>query len=121
MEDGGLKIDLSFRDEDPDAVEAVLRELGAGGLQRVDQGGMTGIEILFVGAVAASTLANLVIRLSRLWKCGVSLDARGPRIVSEKDCNLPAGSVLVIAPNGTRSTLHEPSEVTIQEHLQRKA
>jgi hypothetical protein len=54
----------------------------------------------------ADSLANLIIRLSPLWKCGVIVDARGARVLTKKDCDLPKGTVLVIAPDGTESKLH---------------
>lgn len=108
-----LSIDVTFRDEDADEVVSLLDELGGQDVERVKQRGMTGIEILVVVVLASQALANLIIKLIRLWKCGLVVDVRGPRVSTEKNCDLPRGSVLVISPDGTETKLHEPSQLEL--------
>ena len=109
-----FRVEVSFKDEPPNRVSALLNEVGATDVKQAQQRGLTGIEIVFVGMLFADTLANLVIKLTPLWKCGVVVDARGSTILTKKDCNLPRGSVLVFSPDGTKAELHQPSEIDIQ-------
>jgi hypothetical protein len=106
-----LNVDVSATDEPPEDILRALREAGAQNVKEVKQRGLTGIEIVVVGTLLANALANLVIRLSPLWKCGIIVDARGSRVLTKKDCDLARGTVLIISPNGTQSKFHEPSEV----------
>ena len=55
-------------------------------------------------------LVGLVARILRLWNSGIVVDARSPKILIEKNCELPRGTVLVISKDGTQSKLHEPSD-----------
>lgn len=80
--------------------------------------GFTGIEFVVLGLIATGGLANIVMRLLPLWKCGVIVDARDANVVTRKDCDLPRGTVLVLEADGTRSTFHEPSQVQLHELLQ---
>jgi hypothetical protein len=112
--DKSLRVDVAFRDEAPEEVISVLNELGAHDVEEVRQRGLTGFEFVIVCILVSQALANLVIRLLPLWKCGVVVDARGSRVVTEKNCDLPRGRVLVIKSDGTASELHEPSELEIQ-------
>ena len=113
-----LKVDISFTDEAPEEVLRILDSLGAEKVKQVSQRGLTGVELVIVCVLIAEGLANLVIRLSPLWKCGVVVDARGSRILTKKNCDLPQGTVLVIAPDGTESKLHQPSEIEIKSVLE---
>ena len=115
--DKSLEIDVSFRDEALEEVISILEEVGAQNIKEVKQRGFTGVEIAVVGALVSSALANLVIRLLPLWKCGVIVDARGSRVLTEKNCDLPRGTVLVISPDGTESKVHEPSELQMKSLL----
>ena len=105
-----LQLDISFTDESTEEVVALLRAVGAKDVRQLKQRGFTGIEIVVIGTLLAQALANLVLKLSPLWKCGLIVDARQSHIQTQKDCNLPRGTVLVISPDGTESQLHEPSE-----------
>jgi phosphoribosyl-dephospho-CoA transferase len=105
-----LNIDVSVMDESPDEILTALKEAGAENVKEVKQRGFTGIEIVLVGTLLANALANLIIRLTPLWKCGVVVDARGSRILTKKDCDLARGVVLVISPDGTQSKFHQPAE-----------
>jgi hypothetical protein len=106
-----INVDISVTDESPEEIMTVLNEVGAQKVREVKERGFTGIEIVVVGVLIANALANLIIRLSPLWKCGVVVDTRGSRVLTTKDCDLPRGTVLVISPDGKQSTFHEPSEV----------
>jgi len=109
-----FRVEVSFKDEVPNTVSALLKEVGATNVKQVEQRGFTGVEIVFIGMVIADTLANLVIKLTPLWKCGVVVDARGSTVLTKKDCNLPRGTVLVLSPDDTKAELHQPSEIDIQ-------
>ena len=106
-----LNVDVSVDGEDEKQVMALLKEVGARDVERLRQSGLTGVEIVLVGVLVASALSNLVIKLLPLWKCGVVIDARGSRVVTEKNCDLGRGTVLVLKSDGTQATLHEPSQV----------
>jgi hypothetical protein len=115
MEMNAVDIDLSFADEDPQEVLALLEELGGTDVKNVAQRGLTGVEIIVVGTLAASALINLIMRLLRLWQCGVILDARESPVTTQKNCDLPRGSVTIISGNGTQVTLDKPSETEIAD------
>lgn len=106
-----LNVDVAVMDESPEDIQTALKEVGAENVKEVKQRGFTGIEIVVVGTLVANALANLIIRLTPLWKCGVIVDARGSRVLTKKDCDLPRGTVLVISPDGTQSKFHQPSEI----------
>jgi hypothetical protein len=42
--------------------------------------GFTGLELLLLGAVAVPTLANVILKLPQLWKCGSVVDARKSKV-----------------------------------------
>lgn len=108
-----IDIEVTFGDESPEQVQSLLEQLGAHDVVQQKQRGVTGIEIAVVGMIAVQVIANLVIRLLPLWKSGVVVDARGSRIFAYKDRDLPRGSVLVLAKDGTQSKLHQPSELDV--------
>jgi hypothetical protein len=114
-----LQVDISFSDEDPKQVLSILKGAGARDLKQSSERGLTGIEDVIVGVLVISALANVVIRLAPLWKCGIVVDARGTRILTTKECNLPNGTVLVISEDGIETRLNEPSEVQLKELLVR--
>ena len=111
-------IEVSFSDENQTEVEAVLKDAGATSLRTSKPAGFTGLELVILGAVAAPTIGNLILKLSKLWKCGAVVDARKSKIVTEKNCDLPRGTVLVIGPDGVQSKLHEPSELEVKSLLE---
>ena len=45
-------------------------------------------------------------------------DARKSKVVTEKNCDLPRGTVLFIGPEGVQSKLHEPSELEVKSLLE---
>jgi hypothetical protein len=104
-------VEFVFRDEDLEAVRAILEEAGA---EQVDEAEEADLLPLIAIVVAASigliALCNAVIKLSRLWKCGVIIDARGSLIHTEKNCDLPRGDIIVFDREGSKHTLHEPTE-----------
>lgn len=117
--DDSISIRIAFTDEDPDEVLSALKEAGAEDVEQVQQRGLTGIEFVVIGVLVAKALTALVIRLAPLWKCGVLVDARGSRVRTEKNCDLPRGSVLFIGKDGAESTLHEPSEPELKSLIGR--
>ncbi len=119
--DKDLKVEISFRDEAPEEVMSVLKEVGADKVKPVDEHGILEGALVYVGVLVASSLANLVIKLLPLWKCGVIVDARASTILTQKNCDLPRGTVLVINPDGTRSTLERPSELDLKSLIGKMA
>ena len=113
-----IDLELTFTDESPEQVQALLEQLGASEVVQQKQRGAAGIEIAFVAMIAVQVLANLVIRLLPLWKAGVVVDARGSRVFTYKDRDLPRGSVLVLSKDGTQSKLHQPSELDVNGVLE---
>jgi hypothetical protein len=102
-----------FTDEDVDAMTDMLQEANAVDVNQIKQRGMTGIEVILVAVLATRAVAEIVERVSRLWKCGVIIDTRGSRVVTEKNCDLPRGDVLIIRADDDRVTVHEPTKLDI--------
>jgi hypothetical protein len=113
-----LPIEVIFSDEDQAQVESVLTSAGVKDTREVKPLGLTGVEIVLLGTVIAPAIGNLVLKLSRLWKCGAVVDARKDKIVTEKNCDLPSGTVLVVGPDGVQTKLHEPSEMEVKSVLE---
>ena len=109
-----FRAEVQFTDENLDKVITTLEEAGGTGVRQIKQWGLTGIEIVIVVTLVAPTLANLVIKLTSLWKCGVVVDIRGQTVLTQKNCDLPRGNVLIISSDGTKSELHQPTEIDIQ-------
>ena len=107
-----IPVDVVFEDEDPRIVKTLLNDIGAAEVQEVNRSGLTGIEIL-VAAVIFKGLPNLIGAISRQFKTGVIVDARGKRIQVQKSEDLPKGDVLYIPPGGVRSQLHQPADADI--------
>jgi hypothetical protein len=110
----GVTVDIALGNDQPDSVLAILREVDAKNIQQVKQSGLGGIETVVAGILLAKGLANLIVRLLPIWQCGIVVDARAARILTEKNCDLPRGTVLVINPDGTRSRIPQPSAPQIQ-------
>jgi hypothetical protein len=88
-----------------------LRKGGANDIEEIlEQDFLPVVEVIIAATIGLSALANIVVKLLRVWKCGVVVDARTSRLRTEKNCDLPRGSVLVLTPTGTSHTLHEPKE-----------
>jgi hypothetical protein len=98
--------------------EAALEAGGAGRIRRLEEHGMTGLEIgwLAIGSVIA--LANIVIRLSRLWRPGVRIDAGGKKIRVTKDPDLPRGVIVMVTSAGEEMTVNKPDEVSLASVLE---
>ena len=108
-----FEVDISFRDEDVSETEKSLKESGAESFRRIEEMGLTGVEVVIVTIVGVQALVNIVIKLSRIWRCGVVVDARSSRVRTVRDCSIPRGEVVVIGNDGDRVTFDHPSEATI--------
>jgi hypothetical protein len=113
--DTGLKLELTFADEDTPEVLSILREAEAHNVESVRQSGAFGIETLILAIIAAQAVANVVIKILRVWKCGIVVDARGPRVITKKNCDLPRGSVLVFTKKGEQFRLDQPTDFSIKD------
>jgi hypothetical protein len=112
--DQKLEVEVKFADEDAAQVTTVLKEVGANDVKTRSRLAFADPATIVVCIMVAEALVNLVIKLLPLWKCGVVVDARGPKVTTEKDCALPAGSVLVISQDGTKTELQKPTEFDIK-------
>lgn len=106
-----IALELTFMGESEPETQALLREEGAADVETRQSRGFTGIEIGVLAVMLIDGIATLVAKLSRTWKCGVVLtvDAGGKKVSTEKNCDLPRGSVLLVHPDGTQVTLQEPA------------
>ena len=95
-----------------------MRAAGATEVEEITEEGILPLAALLIaGVVALSALANIVIKLSRLWKCGVIVDARLGTPQVRKDCALPRGAVIVLTGKDERAEFNEPSQVEISDAL----
>jgi len=110
----GLTVDVEVGNEPADQVVAILRDADAQSVTQVKERGLNGIETVIAAVVAVKGLARLAVRLSQIWTCAVVVDAREPRILAAKKCDLPQGTVEIILRDGKRSTLTRPSERQVE-------
>jgi hypothetical protein len=111
----GLKVDIHLEDDPPDPVKAVLTQVDARDIHVVNKSGLSGVETVVAAILLAKGLANLVVKLLPMSKCGMVVDARATPILIEKNCDLPGDTVRVINPDGTRKSLLRPSARQIQD------
>jgi len=114
---GQLTIELSFADEPVAEMKAMLEKGRASEIEIEDQRGVAGALCVIICIVAVEVLVDIVTKLLRLWRCGVIVDARGPKVLVEKNCNLPLGTVWFIAPNGSKTIFDKPSELQLDTLL----
>jgi hypothetical protein len=112
--ENGLNFELTFADEDIPQVLSALREAKAENIESVRQLGALGAETLVLAIIAVRAIANVIIKLLRVWKCGIVVDARGSRVLTRKNCDLPRGSVLVFTKKGEQLRFDQPSDFNIQ-------
>lgn len=110
---------ISFDDEDVNKVEKVLAELQPAAKTTIPGEGLVVSTTIILAVFTLTALVNLVIRLSRIWKCGIIVDCREKEITTQKNCDLPRGQVLVITRDGEKVTLDNPSEVDLKPFLEK--
>lgn len=111
MTEPKVEFQIAFHDEDIDEVVAAAEASGAEDIEPITKRGATGIELLVIGSIAIPLFANLIFRIADRWRCGVKVDGRSGALISEKDCSLPAGSVLVVGPEG--SQIHRVPDMSV--------
>jgi hypothetical protein len=104
-----LQVKIEFHDEAAQDVRSALEAVGAADIDEREQRGAVGLATVLTCVLVAAALVDLVTKLLRLWRSGLVVDARGPKVLVEKRRELPRGTVLVLSPDGTESKLHEPS------------
>lgn len=115
----GRGVRIVFEGEDQQELEDLLRHAGATGVEEVTESGLLPVDGTALAAVVEpGGLANVVMKLSRLWSCGLVVDVRGATVEVEKSCDLPRGTVVVPAAEGSERRLHEPSEQEVAALLQ---
>jgi hypothetical protein len=109
-----LPITIDVGTDSPDRILSMLRDVDAKSITEEKETGFGGVETIVAAMVVAKGLVNLVIRLSKLWDCGMVVDGRTSRVVTKRDCDLPRGDVLVISHSGKRTRLSQPSASQIE-------
>ncbi len=110
-----IAMELTFKGESEAEAQALLSEAGAEDVETRQSRGFTGVEIVMLSLLLADGISKLIDRLARTWKCGVvvMVDSGGKKVSTEKNCDLPRGSVLLVHPDGTQMTLQEPASAEI--------
>ena len=86
-------VEFAFADEDIAELRGVLEQEGVDEIGEADDSEfLPGILVV----IAVVALTNVIIKLSRLWKCGIVVDARTDVLRTQKDCDLPRGTVIVL-------------------------
>lgn len=66
------------------------------------------VVLIIIGAIAAINISNMLLQLARSYYYGgVVIDARGEKISISNDVKIPAGLVIVIAKDGSKTTFKE--------------
>lgn len=112
-------VEVALGTDNPDAVLAMLREAEAKNVRQLNDRGLGGVDTVVAGVLVAKGLANLVVRLLSIWQCGVQVDARVNLITTEKNCELPRGTMLVLNRDGSRSRMEQPSAAQIQSLVEK--
>jgi hypothetical protein len=113
-----LEVEFIFEDEDPAALQALLRDEDASDVQLVtEQALLPFVGVAVVAIIAATALTNVLTRIVRLWSCGSVVDVRTATVQVIKNCDLPRGVIIVVTPDGVRHELHEPMEVDLTRVL----
>lgn len=110
----GFSVDINVGSDQPDSVKAILQEVHARNIEPIKQSGLAGTETVVAAVVLAKAFAKVIVRLLSTWTCGVIVDARAIRVLTERNCDLPSGTVIVINADGTKRTLIQPSAQQIQ-------
>jgi hypothetical protein len=107
-------VEFTFSDEETGTLITILEEEGASSVEEVaEQDFLPVVGVIVAAVIGLDALVNVVIKLMRVWKCGLIVDARGSIVRTEKNCDLPRGSVLVLTSDGTEHKLHEPKQENI--------
>jgi len=109
-----FSVEIALGNDNPDAVLAILRDSDATSVHQSSDRGLGGVDTVVAGVLVAKGLANLIMRLLPIWQCGVQVDARVNLITTEKNCDLPRGTVLIINRDRSRSTMAKPTAAQIQ-------
>lgn len=117
MNEQSFEIEVIFQDEATGSVLSTLKEVDVRDIEERDDHGFVEVGVVIIGTVLAHSLIKLISRLIQLWKCGVIVDARKPKLMVEKNCELPRGSVLILNADGTQATLHQVTEEQLKVKL----
>ena len=111
-----LSVEFAVDAEDAEATASALADEGGADVEELEEAGiLPAALVVVIGIIAVSGLANVVMRLSRAFACGVVIDTRGETVRTRKDGNLPRGTVVVLTRAGEEATLYEPSQVEIAD------
>ena len=104
---------------DEERADQVAKEVREAGGKAEVRGQGDGTDFAFIpvilGAIALVALAHVIKNLVDDLQVGVVVDARGEKVVTTKDKNLPRGTVLVRSKNGESATLEQPDKETLAE------
>jgi hypothetical protein len=109
-----IEVEFEFRNGDPRELTTLLQDASASDIEEVSEDGLLPLlGVVIAAVIAISALSNVIVRLMRIWSCGIIVDARTSTIHTKKDCDLPRGTVLVFTTDGTQHQLHEPTETDV--------
>ena len=115
MNEAQIQVELTFKGESQAEAQELLAEAGASEVDSRGGRGFTGIETVLIGMLLADGITRLVSRLARSWRCGVVVVVAidGKKVSTEKNCDLPRGTVLMVHPDGTQVSMQEPTEAQV--------
>lgn len=114
-----FSVEVALGTDKPDAVLAMMQEVEARNVRQLNDRGLGGVDTVVAGVLVAKGFANLVVRLLSIWQCGVQVDARVNLITTEKNCELPRGTMLILNRDGSRSRTEQPSAAQIQSLVEK--
>ncbi|PWW71539.1 hypothetical protein C7212DRAFT_349016 [Tuber magnatum] len=96
IEQSGLTISADQSEEAKEIVSRTPKERAAP------------VVLIIIGAIAAINISKMLLELARSYYYGgVVIDARGEKILISNDVKVPAGLVIVIAKDGSKTTFKE--------------
>ena len=108
-----IEIDVTFTPQDENDEKetfTAVESAALGEIRRVEERGLTGVEIALIALVSVEAFAAVIALLYRQWHAGVVVDARGSKVRTTRDPNVPRGVVIVIQKDGVRTEMHEPQD-----------
>lgn len=108
-----------FEPGEDDHAEKVAQQVRDEGGQAEVAGEGSGFDLAFIpiilGAIALVGLVHVIKNLVDDFQVGIVIDARGEKIVTKKDNNLPRGTVLVLSKDGESVKLEQPDKETLAD------
>src|SRR3954462_1840511 len=96
-----IEVELTLRGESAEQAKNALTAAGGDGVKSHSALGLTGVEEIIFAVMVVEGMAKLVTTLVRQWRCGIVVVAGvdGKKVSTEKNCDIPRGSVLLVHPD----------------------